>query len=1222
MRKLILLFILLLLIPITTSTELPDTYNWLKSKQNIDGSFGSITDTSLSILALNTIQSQEILPETKKATEWLLTQNLKNNLKETAFALLALSKIENAPSDLQTKINNKIQELTDFLNTKHQTQKTLEADQLQIVIPDAQTTETCTLRYLKSNQITSKTITISSGIYTDENIKSWFDPNIPEQRLSIDCSKSFIASLITIEKHIIYDKLIIQEKHTDSSRIDFIPPGCYSLISTCTFEENAYLALTLYELNQDKNLLSFIKSEPTDLQTLKNIVLQKLNEPNTLSDEQYSDLFKNPGWGKNINSYDNIYYTALALTTIENSEAEDYLIKQKKPDNSFGSITDTALTLYSILTYIAPEIPPTDCEDPDSDCDEDGIPRKYDRCPKAAYEARPDCSLPDYANKGCTVYKTGNYMGCAIDSDNDCACDTKDKCDNTNENCQVNLQEEDKYGCPANCDTLDCMNDPYCTVPGGCNKCNDCGGTWYDTNICDQIECEDPNSCSKNTQCYFQDAPWPIGGTCKTCPSSCTSITDEDSCNYIDLTCPISCIWENNKCINEKISDTDEDGIPDIDDKCPTDACPLSNSDCCLGCPNKCGIICAEKECTDNGWVCQPDNSKCPSEPCSNNQYCEDDNYCIPPDKKEICSLDPNGLYGFCEPSGCPTSGFNPNYCNSNPGCTEDADRDGIPNILDCNDIDSNIGQCTGCAKCSVDPKGNSDTGRCIIGTCASTKCETGCSLEPPAENLVTYKKNSIANTCNLNGDIGICSNNQCEIKTSIYNQVCDPDDDDDGICDSAYPFENVCTAGPDKCLYTKEGQNVDIYGCSDSDSDGIPDDKDKCPDTLTGCTIDSQGCSKDDDNDGVCNELDNCANTISGCRVDKIINSFNLGCSIDSDTDVVCDGIDKCSNTPFNCNVDDEGCPDQNDPLCSIECTSCEQADTSNDCYSCRGPCYWSQSAFVNECKFCTYAECDDYDNEEACNRNNCVIQDCDWINNKCCLDTDDNGLCDTTTLGCTSDSDCAIDELCRDSICIKIQQECTSDSDCSSSNKCKNNECVPISQPEEKECTSDDDCASNEECKNNKCILIPSKIEKKGLPWWLILLLLLVLAGVIFLLYKKGIFKKKQKPTTFPYRSPMNIFRRPPVKPPELTRPIDIFRKPLTETTELRKQIQLQKPKQVKLIIPSFKAPVTIREAKTPSETMKKLSSAFKDLEKSFKKKKIKRTKKPIKKITRKKS
>ena len=141
MRKLILLFILLLLIPITTSTELPDTYNWLKSKQNIDGSFGSITDTSLSILALNTIQSQEILPETKKATEWLLTQNLKNNLKETAFALLALSKIENAPSDLQTKINNKIQELTDFLNTKHQTQKTLEADQLQIVIPDAQPTE-------------------------------------------------------------------------------------------------------------------------------------------------------------------------------------------------------------------------------------------------------------------------------------------------------------------------------------------------------------------------------------------------------------------------------------------------------------------------------------------------------------------------------------------------------------------------------------------------------------------------------------------------------------------------------------------------------------------------------------------------------------------------------------------------------------------------------------------------------------------------------------------------------------------------------------------------------------------------------------------------------------------------------------------------------------------------------------------------------------------------
>lgn len=1006
-------------------SDLQESYEWLKQQKQPDNSFGSIQETSLSILALSTETNQE----TEQATEWLLTQNLKSNLKDTALSLLALNKVKNL-----NNVNFKIQELKEFLNTKHKTQNTLHSDQLQIILPITTKNTQCTLRYLNPD-ITSETIIISEGKYIDKNI-NWFNPNLDNQRLSITCPTQIIASLITIEQGFFFNKHIIQEKHADS-RIDFIPPGCYSLSSTCNYEENAYLALALYEIDQDKSLLTFIKSETTDKQTLRNIVLQKLNEQNSLEDNQYQDLFQNPGWGPNTNSYDNIYYTALALTVTQDSEAEAYLLKQKKQDNSFGSVTDTAITLYAISTYIPLEIIPcnsdTDCED-------------------------------------------NNQL------------------------------------------TIDLCNNP---------------------------------------------------GT------------------------------EDSYCTNQEKEDIDDDNVPNDEDLCPVDACPSTDPDCCLGCASKCGVTCATSECTDSGWICNPDDSRCPSEPCSNQPYCEDDDYCVPPDQQEYCSLR-GGNYGWCEPSQCPTSGFDEEYCLYNLGCTEDTDRDDDPNILDCNDQDPNIGQCTGCAKCSVDPTGDSDTGTCIKGTCASTKCTNGCDLNYPAENLITYEKSSLSNSCTLEDDHGTCTEKQCEIKTSVYSQECDPDDDDDGVCDSAYPFEDVCSTGPDLCPYTPRNTIVDSNGCSDSDDDGIPDDKDDCDDTLPGCTINSNGCSPDEDNDGVCDDLDNCSDTPLDCKVDKDINSFYLGCELDEDDDEICDGIDECPDTPFSCNVNSEGCPtDTNNPLCSLDCISCEQADSSNECNSCQGPCYWSKSMFINDCKFCSSSkECDDYDNKDSCEEDNCVIQDCSWVNNECCTDTDNDGECDSTiTLECTSTSDCDLTKECINNQCIPV--ECTQDTDCSSNEECENNYCIPFTTTPstDVECTEDNDCLSSEECRNNQCVssTIPTE-DKKGFPWW-ILIILLLLAGVTFLLYKKGILKFKKKP-----------------KNQELSykKPLDIFNKPLTNNTQLRKQIPLQRPIIKKPLTPSFRAPIKLPESKEPSETMLNLNKAFKDLKKSFKKKPKKRTRK----------
>ncbi len=89
-----------------------------------------------------------------------------------------------------------------------------------------------------------------------------------------------------------------------------------------------------------------------------------------------------------------------------------------------------------------------------------------------------------------------------------------------------------------------------------------------------------------------------------------------------------------------------------------------------------------------------------------------------------------------------------------------------------------------------------------------------------------------------------------------------------------------------------------------DSDGDGVPDDKDRCPDTPRGATVDANGCPHDSDGDGVYDGIDKCPDTPPGATVNA------RGCPTDSDGDGVYDGIDKCPNTPRGTAVDATGCP------------------------------------------------------------------------------------------------------------------------------------------------------------------------------------------------------------------------------------------------------------------------------------------------------------------------
>ncbi|HET6371846.1 MAG TPA: OmpA family protein [Candidatus Polarisedimenticolia bacterium] len=108
-----------------------------------------------------------------------------------------------------------------------------------------------------------------------------------------------------------------------------------------------------------------------------------------------------------------------------------------------------------------------------------------------------------------------------------------------------------------------------------------------------------------------------------------------------------------------------------------------------------------------------------------------------------------------------------------------------------------------------------------------------------------------------------------------------------------------------DKCPNTPTGAKVDANGCNiDSDGDGVPDGIDQCPNTPKGWPVDERGCPKDSDGDGVFDKEDACPNTPKGAKVDA------TGCPMDSDDDGVVDGLDRCPNTPKGAKVDAYGCP------------------------------------------------------------------------------------------------------------------------------------------------------------------------------------------------------------------------------------------------------------------------------------------------------------------------
>ena len=112
---------------------------------------------------------------------------------------------------------------------------------------------------------------------------------------------------------------------------------------------------------------------------------------------------------------------------------------------------------------------------------------------------------------------------------------------------------------------------------------------------------------------------------------------------------------------------------------------------------------------------------------------------------------------------------------------------------------------------------------------------------------------------------------------------------------------------GVDRCPDTPKGAKVDAEGCPlDTDQDGVYDGLDQCPETPRGARVNSKGCSEDSDGDGVEDDADKCPGTARGAKVGRD------GCPVDSDGDGVTDDKDRCPDTPRGTRVDAQGCPEK----------------------------------------------------------------------------------------------------------------------------------------------------------------------------------------------------------------------------------------------------------------------------------------------------------------------
>jgi hypothetical protein len=360
--------------------------------------------------------------------------------------------------------------------------------------------------------------------------------------------------------------------------------------------------------------------------------------------------------------------------------------------------------------------------------------------------------------------------------------------------------------------------------------------------------------------------------------------------------------------------DTDEDGIPDATDNCPTIA----------------NISQVDWDTDASGDACDPDvdGDGVPN----GSDLCAFSLLGVPVDSAG-CSqlLSDADLDGVCDPGKTSTLCTGSDDCpgtTASPvdasGCSQpqvDGDMDGV-----C-DPGKTSTLCTGTDNCPTTPNTDQTNTDAIVsppGDGLGDACDDDDDNDThtDAQEVATWSTNTVGsdpldpasipevcdfadNDLNQGRDEGFPNNDGDTQGGHNFADCVDPDDDNDFFPDSG-----------DNCQFVFNITQVDFDmdgqgdACDDYDSDGVMDDADNCrvaynpnqanTDVIVAPPGDPLGdvCDSEDDNDGILDPFDNCPSVPNPLQEDIDADGNGDACD-DSDSDGVMDYTDNCYAVP-----------------------------------------------------------------------------------------------------------------------------------------------------------------------------------------------------------------------------------------------------------------------------------------------------------------------------------